>query len=274
MKRFFGLPVLMIGLLLATVSSSAFADIISDLAIAKIVEDYHFDDDAGTAYDAAANSANPGNFLIPDSQGDLDDVTTNGSGALNASLKANNELGTTWSDAKNMTSGRVLGVMELTWNFDPDTLNTAENEEIRISLISEGESFVTAEWEIQREDDNTVTILGNGVGTGATDLSPVTLSGGLTQSTKFIAVVDADLDNSTYQIHYSADGGTSFTTMGTANLDPARIVDKMRIVLNNDLSGDSVLIDRAYLAHIPEPASVVLMAWGLAVAAAWCRRRR
>ena len=254
-------------------ASSASAGIIQDLAAAEIIEDYQFNDGAGTTIPAAANSANPGNFLIDDIQGDLAGVTTNGLGALDASLKSNNELGNAWSDNHNIHSGRVLGVMEMTWNFNSATLNTSENEELRISLISSGDSFVTAEWEIQREDDNTVTILGNGVGTGSSDLAAVTLPGGLTQSMKFIAVVDADLDNDTYQIHYSADGGGTFTTMGTANLDPARIVDKLRITLNNDLSGDSVLVDRVYLAHIPEPASGVLLVLGAGLLVAGRRRR-
>jgi hypothetical protein len=45
------------------------------------------------------------------------------------------------------------------------------------------------------------------------------------------------------------------------------------MTLNNNLAGDNVLIDRVYMAYIPEPSTVVLMSLGLALAAAWRRRR-
>lgn len=262
------------GMLLVGVAGTTSAGIISDLASATILEDFHFDDASGTVLTAAANSASS---HLWDEDVDTVDVKTNGSGQLDASLKANVEFGTNYIDTAGFSGGRVLGVMELTWDFDSGTLDTAENEEIRISLIQfdPRSTFVTTEWEIQREDDNTVTILGNGVGTGATDLGPVVLNGGsLTQSSKFIAVVDANLTKSTYQIHYSNDGGTSFTSLGTGDLDPTRGIESLRMTLNNDLSGDSVLIDRVYLAYIPEPASGLLMTLGLALAAVWSRRRR
>ena len=154
--------------------------------------------------------------------------------------------------------------MEVTWDFDPNTLDTTENEELRISIIDAGSSFVTAEFEIQREDDNTLTILGNGVGTGAVDIPAVVLNGGsLTQSTKFIAVVDADLSADTFEIHYSSDGGASFTTLSGGVLNTDRGLNKMRMILNNDLSGDNVLVDRIYLAKIPEPSSMILAALGI-----------
>lgn len=262
------------GMLVTGVAETASAGIISDLASATILEDFHFDDANGTVLTAAANSASS---HLWDEDADTVDVKTNGAGQLDASLKANVEFGTNYVDSADFTTGRVLGVMELTWDFNSSTLDTAENEEIRISLIQNDprSTFVTAEWEIQREDDNTVTILGNGVGTGATDLGPVLLNGGsLTQSAKFIAVVDANLNTDTYRIFYSNDGGTSFTSLGTGNLDPTRGVASLRMTLNNDLSGDNVLIDRVYLAYIPEPASGLLMAVGLALAAVWRRRQK
>jgi hypothetical protein len=259
MKRLCIACLILVGALVAR--SSAHAGIIEDLASAQILEDFLFNDDAGIQIQGAANSANSGNLMDEDT--DNNAVVTNGVGQLNASLKDNDELGTNYVDTRAFTSGRVLGVMELTWDFDSQTLDTAENEEIRISLIQfdPRSTFVTAEWEIQREDDNTVTILGNGVGTGATDLGPVVLNGGsLTQSSKFIAVVDADLDSSTYFLHYSNDGGANFTTLGPADLDPTRGIESMRLTLNNNLVGDNVLIDRAYLAYIPEPTTGALAA--------------
>lgn len=255
------------------VASSASADIASDLANATILEEFLFDDPSGTVLTAAANNVTSHPW---DEDADTIAVATDGAGQLNASLKANTDFGTNYVDNDVITAdgSRILGVMELTWNFQ-SVLDPAENEEIRISLIQfdPRSTFVVAEWEIQREDDNTLTILGNAVGTGATDLDPVVLNGGsLIQQEKFVAVIDANMATSEYSVHFSADGGTSFTTLGAGALDPTRdTIDAFRMTLNNDLSGDNVLIDRVYLAKIPEPASLLLTFGGLSIVA--LRRR-
>lgn len=251
---------ILFGALAATglAASTATASIIDDLANLTIIEDFQFEDADGTAYDAAANSANPGNLLSTDTTpADLDSVTTNGSGALNASLKSNTDFGSTLVDTADLASGRVFGVMEATWDFG-SVLDPSQNEELRVTLISSGTAGVLAEWEIQREDDDTLTILGNTV--NGDDLPAVVLNGGsLAQTDTFVGVVEADLDADTYAIHFSVDGGTTFTTLGSGATDPLRNLDKLRIVLNNDLSGDSVLIRRVYLGVIPEPASLVTL---------------
>lgn len=248
---------------------TAFAGIISDLANATLLEEFAFDDTAGTSIDAAENSVNPGNLLSIDE--DLMDMLTNGStaGELDTSTKTNVEFGRGIVDSLFKAKvGRYLAVMELTWHFDAGSLDTAENEEIRLTILDSGTSFVTAEFEIQREDDNTVTILGNGVGSGSSDISAVVLNGGsLSQSSKFIAVVDANLTDDTFAVHFSSDAGTSFTTLTGGVLSPSRGVDSLRMVLNNDLSEDAILIDRIYLAHalIPEPSSMTSLLLGIAL---------
>ncbi|MEO0529991.1 MAG: PEP-CTERM sorting domain-containing protein, partial [Planctomycetota bacterium] len=215
-------------------------------AEAVILEDFQFNDSFGTSYDEAENAVNPGNFLSTDTTpGDLLGVATNGSGQLNASLKNNTNFGTTLVDTDDRDTGKVFGVMELTWDFQ-SVLDPSENEEIRVTLISSGTSGVLAEWEIQREDDDTLTLLGNTV--GGSDIPAVVLNGGsLVQTDKFIGVIEADLDSDTYAVYYSSDAGASFQTLGTGTTDPTRSLDKMRMVLNNDLSDDNVLIDRLYL---------------------------
>lgn len=257
--------------LVACTPTLSTAGIIDDLANLTLVEDFRFDDPSGTSYDAAANSANPGNLLSTDTTpADLAGVSTDGSGALNASLKSNTDFGTTLVDTADRTSGRVFGVMEASWDFR-STLDASENEELRVTLISSGTSGVLAEWEIQREDDDTLTILGNTV--NGDDIPAVVLNGGsLTQTDTFIGVVEADLDANTYAVHYSTDGGTSFTTLGTGATDPLRNLDKLRIVLNNDLSDDRVFIDRVYLGVIPEPGSALLVL--LACLPAFAKRNR
>jgi hypothetical protein len=162
--------------------------------------------------------------------------------------------------------------MELTWDFDPNSLDTAENEEIRISLIQfdPRSTFVTSEFEIQREDDNTVTIFGNAVGTGSVDTGSAIIP--MSQTQTFIAIVAVDLDADVTEVYYSTDAGASFSILSGGVLDPARGVASLRMVLNNDLSQDSVLIDRVYLTdmnpypnlipNIPEPASVALLGLG------------
>lgn len=268
LQSFFMLPAIAVLL----VAHSANADIASDLTSAIIIEDFQFEDSAGTSYDAAANSANAGNLLSTDTTpADLMGVATDGFGNLNASLKNNTNFGTTLVDTADLSTGRVVGVMEATWNFQ-SVLDPSENEELRLTLISSGTAGVLAEFEIQREDDDTLTILGNTV--GGDDIPSVLLNGGsLVQTDKFIGVVDVDLDADTYEVHYSTDGGSSFTTLGSGATDPTRNLDKMRLVFNNDLLNDRVLVDRAYLAVIiPEPTTIALVVLSLMGLAASRRR--
>jgi hypothetical protein len=74
-------------------------------------------------------------------------------------------------------------------------------------------------------------------------------------------------------VHYSLDAGGSFTTLTDGALDPTRGVASMRLVLNNDLSQDNLLLDRIYLSDtnpfpslipdVPEPNALSLLACGI-----------
>ena len=258
-----------VGLMVLAAAPTVSADIISDLANATILEDFQFNDPSGTAYDAAANSINAGTLLTTDA--DLAGVVTNGS-ALDLSLKANDNLGTSFIDSANASSGRFLGVMELTWDFT-STLNPAENEQIKISLLDSGTSVVTAEFELLRSDNDEVEFSGIALGTGTNIAAQVLNGGSLSQTAKFIAVVDANLDTDTYSVHFSNDGGSSFTTLSGGTLDPGRGLDRVRVYLNNNFGGDTLLIDRIYLATIPEPSTAAMLLIGLVGVATTGRRR-
>lgn len=238
-------------------------------AQAAIIEDFRFDDPAGTAVESAANSAAGGNHFDVDA--DLVAVTTNGSGQLDASLKANNALGTTYVDlSPDPASGSLYAVMALRYAFDAGSLDTQENEEIRIGLMAADprSTLTTAELQIRREDDNTVSLFGNAVGSGSLDTSGATL--GLAQAETMIAVLALGLDEARLQTSYSLDGGISFTTLSDGQLDPTRAVASMRLTLNNDLSQDQVLIDRVFLSDTnPFPGLVPNVQTVPLPAAAW-----
>jgi hypothetical protein len=165
--------------------------------------------------------------------------------------------------------------MELTWDFDTNVFNGAEEEYVRISIIDRDprSTFITAEFEIHRRGLSEIDITGASYG-GGTTIAATSLN--ISQSTKFIAVIDADLNNEVYSVHFSDDAGASFTTIGSGiiglNSGLARKALSTRMTLNNDFSGDNVLIDRIYLATIPEPTSIALVLCGL-VGLAVTRRR-
>lgn len=222
---------------------------------AVVVEEFTFNDVSGTGFESLSNSANPGNSFDTDT--DTADVATNGAGQLNASLKSNDGFGSNYIDLTPVDSGLLYAWMELTWNFQ-STLDTIENDEIRLSLINNAArgTEVTAQWELLRGDDNRLTLGGTANGTGASTITPVELNGGsLSQGATFTAVVEANFDDAVYSVHYSNDAGANYTVVGSGSLDPSRGVSSLRLVLNNDLSNDNVLIDRLVVATaVPEPA--------------------
>ena len=246
---------------------------------ASILEDVPFGDAIGTAVEDTANVVTGNQF---DDDADSAGVVTNGSGQLDTSAKSNDDFGSHYIDTADLSTGAYYGVMELTWDFDSDTIDTTQNEEIRFSLIRDAprSTFVTAEFEIQREDDDTVTILGNAVGPGGVDIAPQTINN--TQTDNFIAIIGANLDSDQMALYFSDDDGATFTSITSGKLDPTRGIASLRMVINNDLSQDNVLIDRFYftdmnpfpgkIPSIPEPSCVVLGMLGM-LAAVGMRRR-
>ena len=215
---------------------------------AEIFEEFLFNDSAGTLITEVENNINPGTLFDEDT--DTITVATNGLGQLNASLKDNTGFGTNYIDIEPAYStGIVYGVLELTWDFQ-SALDPAENEEVRVSFTNNNPrgSQITAEYRITRDDSDDLILNGIAIGTGATPIPGVTLNGGsLTQTDNFIGVLAADLDNDSYEVLFSNDDGSSFQTIGSGMMDATRVVEAVRLTLNNDLSNDNVLIDRFYI---------------------------
>lgn len=217
-------------------------------AEAVIFEEFLFDDGEGTPVEGVVNNVNPGNMFDADTAST--NVATNGLGQLDLSMKDNDDFGTHFVDIEPaLTSGIIYGVMELTWDFQ-SALDTTQNEEIRLSFTNNAPrgTEITAEFQIVRDDSNQMVINGMANGTGSTDLPNTPIVGsGLVQSTKFISVVAADLDNDSYEILYSTNAGVSFLSAGIRSLSPDRVVEAFRLGLNNDFVNDNVLIDRVYI---------------------------
>lgn len=236
-----------------------------------LIEEFKFNDPAGTAITAVTNSAGSGHMWADDLQGDLAGVTTNGLGQYNASAKSNLATGDAFLPIDpDILTGTVYGVIEMTWNFQVSSFDPAEPEEVRLSLLNlntVGTSTVTAEVQVGRSTAGDPSILGTAVGTGSANIPAVSL-GGVAQTSTFIAIIGANLDANFYSIFYSKDAGATFATLTGGLLDPARGLLQVRLRLNNDLSQDSVLIDRVAIYDnnpfpdkipgVPEPAGVAL----------------
>jgi len=254
-------------------------------ATAAIIQEFLFNDAAGTNIVSTANTAPGGDSWYDDLQGDLAGLATNGLGQYATAAKTNFELGDAFLAVDpDITTGAVYGVIDLTWAFDVASYNSAEPEEVRLTLVganTSGSSTVTAELAIVRSGASAVRFSGTAVGTGSSNIAAVPLPN-LVQSQKFIAVVAAGLDNDTYNVSYSADGGATFTTLTGGALDPARGFLQARMRLNNDLSQDAVLIDRVafydfnpypgLIPNVPEPVTATLVAIGVAALAMVSRR--
>lgn len=233
------------------------------------IADFKFNDPVGTAIEAAANSATPGmNF---DVNAPLAGVVTNGLGQLDATPKSNTDLGSTYINLPGMTTGRVLGLFELSWDFDVLIYDQAQDEEMRISLVSNDprSTFVTVETFYTRTSATAVSLRGNALGSG-TSTSTLVLGSSVP---RMLTILDADLDADTYTLHYSTDGGATFLTLGPAALDPARGVESLRLVLNESFADDTVLIERVAFAVVPEPMTTTLAAIGVAALTLVSRRK-
>ncbi len=236
------------------------ANILDDFNSGKIVADFSFDDPSGTQIPDTFNSAVGGGSFDVDT--DNDDVVTNDTGQLDASGKANTEFGSNYVDLASFNTGRVIGLFDVSWAFDESVYDPAQDEEFRLTLIQfdPRSTFVTSEIFFTRTSATEVTLLGNGVGPGATD-TPDTILG---SSGNLLTMIDTNLDTGVFELFASTDGGVNFSSLGTGTTDPTRGISSVRLVINEDYTGDRLLIDRFAVSVIPEPASVMVLAIGLA----------
>ena len=248
-------------------ANQSLATIIDDFNSGDIVLNFEFDDDAGTQIPSLVNSGSEGGSFDTDS--DNDDVVANGSGQLDASGKANTSFGSNYVDTSGRDSGRVIALYDVSWAFDETVYDSSQDEEFRLTLIRSDprSTFVTAEIFFRRTSETEVTLFGNGTGTGATDTDDIILG----SSGSPLTILDVDLDANAFDLYTSADGGASFVLAGSGTTDPSRGIESVRLVLNEDFSDDTLLIERFAVSYVPEPATALLA--GLATLAMVGRRR-
>ncbi|TWT47389.1 hypothetical protein [Botrimarina hoheduenensis] len=241
--------------LAATLAAPALATPLTEFNAGLLLTDFRFDDALGTPIESTLNSASPAAPF--DTDADFASAATNGTGQFDGSGKNNTEFGSVYSDLPTISSGVVYGLFEVSWAFDEQVYDTAQDEEFRLSLIANDprSTFVTGEIFFTRTSATTVELVGNAVGTGSTDTSVITLG----SSGSLLTILKADLDADTLELFYSADGGTTFLAATVGALDPARGVESVRFVLNEDFSNDSLLVERFALSVVPEPAGVALL---------------
>lgn len=249
---------------LCGMSRFATASIISDFNSGDILVDYTFDDVAGTDIPGAANSGDAS--LTFDSDSDSADVVTNGLGQLATAGKDNTNFGSNYIDLPLLDAGRVIGLFEVSWEFDESEFNSSQDEEFRLSLVPNDprSTFVTAEIFFRRTSATEVTLFGNGVGDASTDTPDVIFG----SSGSLLTMIDVDIQSREFELFYSSDGGATFTSAGTgltgdfddetAEID-IRPVSSVRLVLNEDFSDDTVLIERFAVSFVPEPSALLLV---------------
>ncbi|TWT90310.1 hypothetical protein Mal64_06950 [Pseudobythopirellula maris] len=245
---------------LLCLAQAAQAAILDDFNAGELIADFQFDDADGTALDAAANSVDP--LALFDNDSDNDNVVTNGLGQLDASGKDNTAFGSNYVDIGAISYGRAIGLFDVSWDFDESVYDGAQDEEFRLTLVQfdPRSTFVTGETFFTRTSATEVTLTGNAVGTGSVDTSDAVFG----STGDMLTLIDVNLDESTLDLWYSIDDGVSFTLLGGGVLDPNRGIESLRVVLNEDFSNDTLLIERVALSFIvPEPTSAAIACMAL-----------
>jgi hypothetical protein len=254
MKRIHFLSALLVALTMQTVLSAAF------------LEDFRFNDPNNTSLGSAANSANPGNQLIPDT--DHNPTIQVLGGSLNI-VKNDTSTVNEGLDFDDVSSGTLWVVAAFKgWAFPGPAIST-DVEDIRFGfmgtedIIPPPSSTVLAEMLIRR---NTTTggmeLLGTALGAGGTNTPAVAVN--TIQTERFTMAMRVDQDNNVYEVYYK-DGVSSFVSVGTGTLEPTRDALVFRFTVNNfigDVSGEFANLDRFFITTrfgLPEPGSATLL---------------
>ncbi|MEO1497835.1 MAG: hypothetical protein AAFV43_11860 [Planctomycetota bacterium] len=244
----------------------ASATILDSFNAGDLIVDFQFDDAMATAIEAVTPTVG----AAFDADADFGGAATNGAGQFDGSGKANTAFGSSYSDVTAIDSGRVLGLFEVSWAFDESIFDPAQDEEFRLTLVTNDprSTFVTGETFFQRTSATEVTLFGNAVGTGSADTADIVLG----SSGSLLTIIDANLGTDTLDLYYSADGGATFLASTTGTLNASRGVESVRLVLNEDFSDDTLLVERFAVATvIPEPTTATIL---LATLALGSTRRR
>jgi hypothetical protein len=242
------------------------AGLSQSFSFATILEDFRFNDPDGTSLGAAANSANPGNQLIPDTdhvatiqvQGGSLNIVKNDTATVNEGLAfADVSSGTLWMVAtfKN-------------WSF-PGPAIASDLEDIRFGFMGTEDitpppsSTVLAEMLIRRNTSTSgMEIIGTALGAAGTNTPAVAVNA--VQTNPFTMAMKVDQTSNVYEVFYK-DGTDPYVSIGTGNLEPSRDALVYRFTINNfigDVANEFANLDRMYITTdfaLPEPGSASLL---------------
>ncbi|MEM8947073.1 MAG: hypothetical protein AAGD11_18005 [Planctomycetota bacterium] len=227
----------------------------SGASSAAILEDFTFDDPNGTVLGAAANTGtNAGNLWVEDVTDMSNSSVLNGSYRIQ---KDNDNFGTNYLQIDNIASGQAWLVAEIAgWSFSsiagPGEFDTGELEEFRFGFINSDTgtsgSDNTAQVELQRTSSGGIELVGNqsSPNGGSSIVGSAALN--TVQNDPFTIVLELNKDTEQYSVFYK-DGSNPFQQLGTANVDPVRDGNSVRMVVNNNFSGTGEFfdLDRFYL---------------------------
>ncbi len=244
---------------------------------AAIIDDFPFNDAAGTVITAAANTANATNFWLSQNSA-INAGVQSGSFRIQKGGEATpvtGQVGNTL-DIANVNSGKAWLVVDLAgWSYTSTA--SSPSERVRFGFLdndppSAGSSTITAEATLDR-GGGALQLNGGALGLGSTNVAG-SYNLPLVQTNPFRIALELDKDANTYAVHYK-DGSAAWATLGSGVLgdlnssgSPAgtlRSGKSIRFAFTGTYSeaGEFVDVDRIFVTTtnpIPEPAGMLLLA--------------
>jgi len=199
-------------------------------------ESFDFSDATGTALDAAANTANPGNswFVDPD-MGSSSQVAQNVDGRPGSYyiFKTTTGSANNFLQIDDVTSGtRYLTAKIAGWDFEEP-----EQEQFRLAFINSDTepnfgNLITAQMSLVRGTDGSVELTGGALGTGSAPIaSDVTFPAVHTDPFEMTLALDRTANK--YKVFYRDEGGPT-QVLGTGYIDPTRDGKAIRMQATDD----------------------------------------